>query len=997
MKIALSISKRLCVTIAFVMILAMISNAQVLNHRQGEVLIEIERGANPAFVIEKLSSNFRTEGFKAKQVAPLPMNIWKISFDFASVSEIEVLGYTKRIDNVYNAQRNHIITYRNTPDDTDFSQQWQYINLGDAGGVVDADLDADLAWDLATGGVTSSGDTIVACIIDGGLDPLHDDFGDNIWINYGEIPNNGIDDDGNGYIDDYRGWDTDAENDDIYQGGSHGTPVAGIVGAQGNNGIGVTGVNWDVKLMILRGGGDEADALAGYAYPYTMRKMYNDSDGAEGAFVVTTNASWGLDLGQPEDAPLWCNFYDSLGAVGIISIGATINDNVNVDVEGDLPTACTSDYLISVSNLGRDGAKIQGAGFGVESIDLGAFGEDTYTTSLGNNYGGFGGTSGAAPHVTGAVALAYSLPCDNLNEMYESDPAGAALFVRSSILGGTTVLPEYADFFATSGRLNLNNMMNIVANSCGGCPFPLSIEIQNIFLDTALVVWENPEGVSEYNLRYKDEASEEWNLIENATSPTILAGLTLCTDYEVQIQSNCGPDSLGNFSISRNFTTIGCCNNPAVPSANNAPDMVPEGALFVDWPAEGDYQDYILEYKYPSDTEWNVEELTDNSILIEGLGFCRLVQIRLTVNCITGATTEISDTLTAVTSCGPCTTLDYCDAPDVVTSGEWIAEVNIDGLAMVSGDDGGYRDNSGFYDIEVPFGREFEFKIKKGFGDVTFSEWVTAWIDFNGDGVFSDDEEFFDEGEATEIDIDTVLFFDQNFKPGYTKMRVGLVFLDPPVPCNGESGSSFGEYEDFCVNLVFDEPCDAELMIDSLVIMSTSADIFFTTIDTSIAYNVRYKQVEQSDEDWNTISVLDTMATLSDLEECGNYVVQVRAVCPVDTSGFGAVSDTFMTTGPSCMVSTNDIDFTPLIGVTPFPNPFVDAMNLKINAQISDQARIEIFDMSGKKIHSISTFVRTGEQVLSIPESSSWNGGIYFIRISAEGYMYSRKVIKIGS
>lgn len=995
MKNAIALVYSLTSFIALMLVSPIVIDAQVLNHRQGEILIEIERNADAEFVIGKLNSSIRVNGFEAKQVAPVPMNIWKIAFDFASINEREVLRYTKAIEGVYNAQYNHLLSYRNTPNDDRFVEQWQYINIGDNGGIADADIDADLAWDITTGGITSAGDTIVACIIDGGLDEDHEDFGDNIWINHGEIPNNGIDDDSNGYVDDYRGWDTENDNDNIYTGGSHGTPVAGIVGAQGNNGIGVTGVNWDVKLMIIRGGGDEAEALAGYAYPYIMRKMYNESDGENGAFVVTTNASWGVNFGQAEDAPLWCNFYDSLGMVGIISCGATINDEVNVDVEGDLPTSCTSEFLISVSNLNRSGEKDQFAGFGVESIDLGAFSEESFTTALGNNYSEFGGTSGAAPHVTGAVALAYSVPCDNLTDLYKSDPAGAALYIKESILNGVREVPEFVDLFATSGQLNLFNTLSLINNNCGGCPFPLSANIEDIFLDTAVVSWEGPDGVENFNLQYKEKSSEEWILVEEASSPVTLSGLMLCSEYEVQIQSNCGPDSISNFSFSKTFTTIGCCNNPTIPRANASADMVPEGALFVEWDTEGDYQDYLLEYKFPDQTEWLTKEIADNSIILEGLGFCKLVQIRLTANCITGASTGLSDTLTAVTSCGPCTDLDYCDVPDIITAGEWIASVTVDELKMESADDGGYRDNAGFYDVEVPFGRPFAFRVEKGFGETKFSEWVSAWIDFNADGFFDEIELIFDEGESTENDIDTILNLDQFFVPGYTRMRVGLVFIDQPVACNDNNEASFGEYEDFCVNLVYDQPCDAGLEIDTIEVSGGSANVIFTALDTSIAYNVRYKQVEETEDDWNTISVIDTIAMLSDLEECGSYVVQIRAVCPVDTSGFSAVSDTFMADGTNCMVATTDIEFSPLIGITPYPNPFIETINLKLESQISGEARIEIYNMDGMKVFTFEKYILSGESTIAIPESANWAGGIYFIRISAEDYMYSKKVIKI--
>ena len=197
-------------------------------------------------------------------------------------------------DAVMMCQLNHIIDQRVTvPNDPQYNQQWQYDNDGSNGGTVNADIDAPEAWDITTGGLTATGDTIVVCVIDDGIDVNHSDFGDNLWVNYAEIPNNNIDDDNNGFVDDYLGWNADDNNDDIgNSNGSHGTPVAGIVGAKGNNGIGVAGVNWDVKLMIVPGGGNEAQALAAYDYPYTMRKIYNQTNGAQGAFVVSTNASW---------------------------------------------------------------------------------------------------------------------------------------------------------------------------------------------------------------------------------------------------------------------------------------------------------------------------------------------------------------------------------------------------------------------------------------------------------------------------------------------------------------------------------------------------------------------------------------------------------------------------------------------------------------------------------------------------------------------------------
>ena len=126
---------------------------------------------------------------------------------------------------------------------------------------------------------------------------------DNHWVNAAEVPGNGVDDDGNGFVDDYNGWNASSGTDAISAGG-HGTSVSGMIGATGNNGNGGAGVNWDVDIMQIQMGGlTESNVIAAYNYPYTMRNLYNTSNGTQGAFVVATNASWGIDGANPANYP----------------------------------------------------------------------------------------------------------------------------------------------------------------------------------------------------------------------------------------------------------------------------------------------------------------------------------------------------------------------------------------------------------------------------------------------------------------------------------------------------------------------------------------------------------------------------------------------------------------------------------------------------------------------------------------------------------------------
>jgi len=365
----------------FYFLLFLISNlgfSQQQKYIPGEVLVKLQKDYSSKSFLQ----DFRKSSTQLSNpvLVSKSLNIWKYSFDSNSVKMEDVLKSVSRNKNTLIVQVNHIIEKRaTTPDDTRYDRQWQYFQENDK------DIDADEAWDITTGGTTANGHEIVVAVIDDGIQFDHPDLQGNIWMNSQEIAGNNIDDDGNGYVDDVKGWNT-ATNDDNVGDLGHGTPVSGIIGAKGNNNLGVAGVNWDVKIMAIDGGtGVEEEVIRAYSYILDNRKLYNETNGEKGAFVVATNASWGVDFGQPEDAPLWCALYDELGQHGILNAGATINDNQNIDIVGDLPTACPSDFLISVTNMNQDDEKVRFAGFGKTTIDLGAHGENASTIPSGLN------------------------------------------------------------------------------------------------------------------------------------------------------------------------------------------------------------------------------------------------------------------------------------------------------------------------------------------------------------------------------------------------------------------------------------------------------------------------------------------------------------------------------------------------------------------------------------------------------------------------------------
>ncbi|NNF01841.1 MAG: S8 family serine peptidase, partial [Bacteroidia bacterium] len=552
-------------------------------HVEGQLLVQIKKEASIREICNDLSKVDGVEtDLKAVRLVSKHMNVWLVEFDHHQIAEQEMLFHTHSHKSVVVAQFNHVVKHRaTTPNDAQFTSQWQYINTGANGGTVDGDIDADDAWDITTGGLTSLGDTIVVCALDDGIDLTHPDFGNNRWRNNAEIPNNSIDDDANGYVDDKEGWSI-VTNDDNISGGGHGTPVAGIMGAQGNNGIGVTGVNWDVEVMVLKNNfnTNEAAVLAAYDYPLTMRKIYNETNGDEGAFVVSTNASWGIDFGQPSNAPLWCAMYDTLGLHGIISCGATINGNQNVDVVGDLPTACPSDYLISVTNCDNTDNKVTSAGYGATTIDLGAHGAGAFTTNGSGGYSGFGGTSGATPHVTGAIGLLYSAPCVGLIQIAKTNPALAATMVRDYILNGVDSNASLQGITTTGGRLNLHKSLLELMNNCptGGCTEPFSISVSSITDSSATINWSTVPDVDTVVVQYRDSSSSTWITVYDTSSSIDLGSLAICTVYEYRLKSLCDTAESAYTAIMY-FQTEGCCEVPVGVQIANITDSTAS----IDW------------------------------------------------------------------------------------------------------------------------------------------------------------------------------------------------------------------------------------------------------------------------------------------------------------------------------------------------------------------------------------------------------------------------------
>lgn len=451
---------------------------QLILQTDGTPLSQIINGANPG----------------TRALAQMPMNTRKLSpelglhlieFDDQKVAVEDLLDNLKSHPQVLAVQRNHYLQNRRTPDDPKFEAQWPLRSNS----TLNADIQIEAAWDITTGGKLANTHDIVIAVIDDGFQVDHPDLIENIYVNIHEIPGNGIDDDDNGYVDDYMGWNFETNNDSLNV-GDHGEPVAGVIGARGNNGIGVAGINWDVKILplLLDSRFTDAGLLASYIYAYNLRKKFNDTQGLEGAFVAVTNSSWGAERYFPDEFPVWCNFYDSLSSVGILNCVATSNNNINVDVVGDIPSLCPSESMIVMTNTNMK-RELVGA-HGPQNVDMAAPGEQIYTLK-GMGYGYESGTSFSTPVASGILGLMYSVPVPGILEAVLAEPEQTALLFKQILMDSYDHVPALEGKIKYPGIVNARKAVEGILSyfSVDEIEYCLidSLDDSGIYLDTLIL------------------------------------------------------------------------------------------------------------------------------------------------------------------------------------------------------------------------------------------------------------------------------------------------------------------------------------------------------------------------------------------------------------------------------------------------------------------------------------------------------------------------------
>ncbi len=356
--------------------------------------------------------------------------------------QVDVLEKIRQLEqdpDVLYAEPNYIYQPTGLPNDWN-AKLWGLHNDGTYGST-DADIDAREAWNISTGH-----SSVVVAVTDSGVDWDHPDLEDNIWVNPGEINGNGIDDDHNGYVDDIIGWDFASGDNNPNDEDGHGSHVAGVIGATGDNGSGIVGVNWDVSIMPLK-------IMGAYGASTTacVRGIQYAVD--NGAQVI--NASWGGPGASQAiyDAIAYANDH------GVLFVTASGNEGRNSDSMSNYPNNYNLPNIISVGSTSVNDRMSNFSNYGASTVDLCAPGEGIYSTYRNGGYAWEDGTSMASPFVAGAAALALSV-----------DPNLGAGELKTLLMQTGDPLNDLQGYTVSGRRLNVYTLLSAVAGSGGSQP-----------------------------------------------------------------------------------------------------------------------------------------------------------------------------------------------------------------------------------------------------------------------------------------------------------------------------------------------------------------------------------------------------------------------------------------------------------------------------------------------------------------------------------------------
>jgi len=441
----------------------------------------------------------------------------------------ETINNLRKDPSVEYAEPNYIYTHDATSNDPFYTNGSLWGMYGDA--TTPANQFGSQAGEAWAAGYVGSNNVYVG-VIDEGIDLNHPDLAANIWTNPFD-PVDGVDNDGNGRIDDIHGWDFVGNDNSIYDGtgDDHGTHVSGTIGAVGGNGIGVAGVNWNVTIISAKflgaSGGTTANAVLAVDYITDLKVRH-------GLNIVATSNSWG---GGGYSQAL----NDAIiraAKQNILFIAAAGNANSNNDTTPNYPsnynttngtsteTGAGYDSVIAVASITSTGARSSFSNYGSTTVDLGAPGSGIYSTTPNNTYSSYSGTSMATPHVSGAAALYKS-----------ANPGASAAQIRQAILDSAVNTPtsSLSGISVTGGRLNIGLLLG-----GGGPPPPTPPAAPSSLSATAV-------SSSQINLSWTDVSNESGYEIDRCQGST-------CTNFTQIAITGANITTFSNTGLAANTT-----------------------------------------------------------------------------------------------------------------------------------------------------------------------------------------------------------------------------------------------------------------------------------------------------------------------------------------------------------------------------------------------------------------------------------------------------------